>query len=219
VASYRRSKKVGPLRFTVSQRGISTSIGGGPLRITYGADGKVRRTIRAPGTGFYDTRVIGGKTSSPRRSTPPVPTGGMRLTLEQIKAYSPSQNELLRYLAVQLLWPAALFGWVIYWLFTVGLWFIAVGGIVGIFIAAVKSTAKRQYTKALEAYEADQPVVAPSAAPVIQKATVTPKTTPAEKTTTVRCFRCQHTQKVAVSASAFECEKCNTKLKRRVETS
>ena len=43
--SYRRSKKVGPLRFTVSQRGISTSIGGGPLRITHGADGKVRRLL------------------------------------------------------------------------------------------------------------------------------------------------------------------------------
>ncbi len=82
--SYRRSKKIGPLRFAVSQRGISTSIGGGPLRFSYGADGKVRRTIRAPGTGFYDTRVIGGKTSSPRGSTPAPPTAGTGLTLARI---------------------------------------------------------------------------------------------------------------------------------------
>ena len=158
--SYRRSKKVGPLRFTVSQRGISTSIGGGPLRITHGADGKVRRTIRAPGTGFYDTRVIGGKNSSTRRSTPAAPTAGNAgLTLEQIKAYSPSQNELLRYFALQLIWPTVLFGWIIYWLFTVGLWFVGVGAIVGIFIAAVKSTAKRQRVKVLEAYKADHGIV------------------------------------------------------------
>jgi hypothetical protein len=151
---------VGPLRFTVSQRGISTSIGGGPLRITHGADGKVRRTIRAPGTGFYDTRVIGGKNSSTRRSTPAAPTAGNAgLTLEQIKAYSPSQNELLRYFALQLIWPTVLFGWIIYWLFTVGLWFVGVGAIVGIFIAAVKSTAKRQRVKVLEAYKADHGIV------------------------------------------------------------
>jgi Protein of unknown function (DUF4236) len=167
VASYRRSKKVGPLRFTVSQRGISTSIGGGPLRFSHGADGKVRRTIRAPGTGFYDTRVVGGKTSSPRgktssprRSTPAAPTtGNQELTLEQIKAYSPSQNELLRYFALQLIWPTVLFGWIIYWLFTVGLWFVGVGFIVGIFIAAVKSTAKRQRVKVLEAYKADHGII------------------------------------------------------------
>jgi hypothetical protein len=158
--SYRRSKKVGPLRFTVSQRGISTSIGGGPLRFSYGADGKVRRTIRAPGTGFYDTRVIGGKTPPSRRKASAAPTAEDRAaTLALIKAYSPSQNELLRYFGLQLLWPTMLFGWLIYWLFSVGLWFLGVGAIIGIFIAAVKSTAKRQRVKVLEAYAADHETV------------------------------------------------------------
>lgn len=63
--SHRRPRKFGPVRFTVSPRGISTSIGGGPLRITHGTDRKRRQTIRAPCTGFCDTKVIGGKTSSP----------------------------------------------------------------------------------------------------------------------------------------------------------
>jgi hypothetical protein len=63
---YRRSKKMGPFRFTVSNRGVSTSVGAGPFRVSYGADGKVRRTIRIPNTGFYDTRVISQPHRQPR---------------------------------------------------------------------------------------------------------------------------------------------------------
>ena len=59
MVQYRKSKKVGPFRLTVSQRGISTSVGAGPVRISRGADGKVRRTVRVPGTGIYDTKVVG----------------------------------------------------------------------------------------------------------------------------------------------------------------
>ena len=55
---YRRSKKIGPFRITMTQRGVSTSVGAGPFRISKGADGKVRRTVRIPGTGIYDTRVV-----------------------------------------------------------------------------------------------------------------------------------------------------------------
>jgi len=65
MVQYRKSKKVGPFRLTVSQRGISTSVGAGPLRISRGADGKVRRTVRVPGTGIYDTKVVGGQSRSP----------------------------------------------------------------------------------------------------------------------------------------------------------
>jgi len=59
MVQYRKSKKVGPFRLTVSQRGISTSVGAGPVRISRGADGRVRRTVRVPGTGIYDTKVVG----------------------------------------------------------------------------------------------------------------------------------------------------------------
>lgn len=60
MVGFRKSKKVGPFRFTLSKRGVSASAGAGPLRFSRGADGKYRRTVRLPGTGLYDTRVVGG---------------------------------------------------------------------------------------------------------------------------------------------------------------
>lgn len=65
MVGFRKSKKVGPFRFTLSKRGISTSAGAGPLRVGRGADGKYRRTWRLPGTGLYDTKVIGGGQQQP----------------------------------------------------------------------------------------------------------------------------------------------------------
>lgn len=63
MVQFRKSKKVGPFRFTLSKRGISTSAGAGPLRVSRGADGKYRRTVRIPGTGLSDTKVVGGSHS------------------------------------------------------------------------------------------------------------------------------------------------------------
>jgi hypothetical protein len=40
------------------------------------------------------------------------------------------------------------------------------------------------------------------------------KTTAVAKTTKVKCSKCQHTQQVPVSASTFQCENCDAKLKR-----
>ncbi|GLP83646.1 hypothetical protein TUM20984_50660 [Mycobacterium antarcticum] len=47
------------MRFTLSKRGIGTSVGGGPFRIGVGATGQVRRTVRIPGTDVYNTKVVG----------------------------------------------------------------------------------------------------------------------------------------------------------------
>jgi len=55
---FRKSKSLGPFRFTLTNRGLSTSVGAGPLRLSRGADGKVRRTVRVPGAGIYDSKVI-----------------------------------------------------------------------------------------------------------------------------------------------------------------
>jgi hypothetical protein len=73
--------------------------------------------------------------------------------------------------------------------------------------AASKSKVAPRVTPAVEKTTTSTSKVAPSSAPGV------------EKTTTVRCNKCQHTQKVAISASAFECENCNARLKRRAETS
>jgi Protein of unknown function (DUF4236) len=58
MVQFRKRTKIGPFRVTMSQRGISTSVGIGAFRISKGADGKIRRTIRIPGTGIYDTTVV-----------------------------------------------------------------------------------------------------------------------------------------------------------------
>jgi Protein of unknown function (DUF4236) len=70
VVQYRKSKKVGPFRFTASTRGISTSVGYGPLRVTRRADGRYQRTARLPGTGIRDTRVIGSQRQAPASAQP-----------------------------------------------------------------------------------------------------------------------------------------------------
>lgn len=58
MTQFRKSKTIGGLRFTAGKRGISTSIGSGPLRVSRGSDGKLRRTVRyAPGV--WDTQVLG----------------------------------------------------------------------------------------------------------------------------------------------------------------
>lgn len=66
MVQFRRSKKFGPFRLTVSKSGLGISAGAGPLRISRGADGKVRRTVRLPGTGISDTKVIGGRKPAQR---------------------------------------------------------------------------------------------------------------------------------------------------------
>ncbi|SHP56275.1 DUF4236 domain-containing protein [Mycobacteroides abscessus] len=66
MVQFRRSKKFGPFRLTLSKSGLGISAGAGPLRISRGADGKVRRTIRVPGTGISDTKVIGGRKPAQR---------------------------------------------------------------------------------------------------------------------------------------------------------
>jgi hypothetical protein len=83
VVRYRKSKKVGPFRITLTQRGLSTSVGKGPLRISKGADGKVRRTVRIPGTGIYDTRVV---SQAPRKAA-----GRKGQNLMQPSNYPPPQ--------------------------------------------------------------------------------------------------------------------------------
>jgi hypothetical protein len=67
---YRKSKRVGPFRFTASKRGISSSVGFRGYRVTRRADGSYQRTVRIPGTGMYNTSRIG----SPRHPQSAVST-------------------------------------------------------------------------------------------------------------------------------------------------
>jgi len=61
----RRSKTFGPVRVTVSKRGVSTSIGKGPVRITKRSDGKVSSTVRIPGAGISYVSTSGSSRKRP----------------------------------------------------------------------------------------------------------------------------------------------------------
>lgn len=71
MVQYRKSKSVGPLRFTASNSGISASLGAGPVRVTRRADGRYQRTARLPGTGIRDTKIIGGATHQTQQPAQP----------------------------------------------------------------------------------------------------------------------------------------------------
>jgi len=50
--SFRRSKKVGPFRFTLSKKGVGVSVGVKGARVGIGADGRTHSSVSVPGTGI-----------------------------------------------------------------------------------------------------------------------------------------------------------------------
>jgi hypothetical protein len=50
--SFRRSKKIGPFRFTLGKKGVGVSVGVKGARIGVGADGRTRSSVSIPGTGL-----------------------------------------------------------------------------------------------------------------------------------------------------------------------
>jgi hypothetical protein len=83
---FRKSKTFGGLRIIASKRGIGVSVGKGPLPVGIGADGKVRRTVRVPGTGVYDTKVI--RSSGPPRAFRPTARAAHVLDVDSSMAYA-----------------------------------------------------------------------------------------------------------------------------------
>jgi hypothetical protein len=69
---FRRSIEWGPLRFTLTPKGISKSLGVGPFRLTKRADGELQTTTRIPGTRLsYVATGTGTRTVSPQAETLP----------------------------------------------------------------------------------------------------------------------------------------------------
>lgn len=58
---FRKSKKIGPFRITMSKSGISYSAGVKGFRVTKTASGRVRTTASIPGTGISYVKESGGK--------------------------------------------------------------------------------------------------------------------------------------------------------------
>lgn len=70
----RKSFRLAPgVRMTVSPRGVSTSAGVKGARVTRGADGRVTRTLSAPGTGVRHTKTLSSSSRARQAAAPPVP--------------------------------------------------------------------------------------------------------------------------------------------------
>src|SRR3954471_1841476 len=56
---FRKSMKIGGLRITATKSGLSLSGGVRGFRVAVNGKGQLRRTVGIPGTGLYDTKVLG----------------------------------------------------------------------------------------------------------------------------------------------------------------
>ena len=73
---FRRSKKIGPFRFTMSGSGLSASVGSGPFRYTFNSNGGRTRTMRTGIPGLrYEERDTPNSPASARSagSRSPIP--------------------------------------------------------------------------------------------------------------------------------------------------
>lgn len=93
---FRKSFGKGPFRVTASKSGLSYSAGVKGARISKGADGKVRRTVGIPGTGIYNTKIVGGgKQSAP--AAPPANLDALadQFAVDLVSEQSPEQQKAL----------------------------------------------------------------------------------------------------------------------------
>ena len=113
MVQFRKSKKVGPFRFTLTNRGVSSSVGAGPFRLSKGADGKLRRTIRVPGAGLYDTKVIGQPPQRRAAQTPRAAAmpSGWHADATDAPAAAPSARR-------RRVWPWVVGALIVLWLIT-----------------------------------------------------------------------------------------------------
>lgn len=60
---FRKTKQLGPVKVSITRRGLGFSLGVGhlPIRVGTTAAGKKYVTLRLPGTGISYTHFIGGK--------------------------------------------------------------------------------------------------------------------------------------------------------------
>jgi hypothetical protein len=58
---FRKAFGFGPLRFTLTHRGISRSVGVPGFRVTHRVDGRIQTTRSVPGTGLSHVQVHGQK--------------------------------------------------------------------------------------------------------------------------------------------------------------
>jgi hypothetical protein len=93
VVGFRKSKSFGPFRVTASKSGFSVSGGVPGFRASRNSRGQTRRTVRIPGTGIYDTKVVGGASGTRRsRQTSSAVTLGPEMHVTAVDATGGSHN-------------------------------------------------------------------------------------------------------------------------------
>jgi len=60
--------------------------------------------------------------------------------------------------------------------------------------------------------------VIPLQSPSVSRQVAAAQSANAPRTTTVKCFKCEHRQTVAANQPAFNCEQCGQRLKRKTQT-
>lgn len=70
---FRKSMNLGPVRFTLSKSGLSTSVGVKGFRVTKTAKGKTRMTASIPGTGISYVKETGAPKAAPVKAAPSIP--------------------------------------------------------------------------------------------------------------------------------------------------
>lgn len=75
MVTFRKSKTIAGIRWTITPRGVSGSAGPKGARVSANSRGEVRRTLSIPGSGIYDTKRIDG--GRPWLAAPP-PVGHPR---------------------------------------------------------------------------------------------------------------------------------------------
>lgn len=109
---FRKSIKMGPLRFTLSKSGVSASVGVKGYRVTKTANGRVRRTASIPGTGISYVTETGGQhgkaARAPAHPAPSAPPPKVSHLRERCSGPSSSLKNRLSILALVLLVAAFL---------------------------------------------------------------------------------------------------------------
>ena len=91
---FRKSKKAGPFRFSLTKKGIGWGIGNKYIGYSHGASG--RKSLRAsiPGTGISYVTPIGGKKKRKKASSVPQKKRNVKVTTEIIDHTSQYQNKI-----------------------------------------------------------------------------------------------------------------------------
>lgn len=98
---FRKSKKIGPIRASISKGGFSVSAGIPGARITnsrkWNGDTRTTGTVGLPGTGIYSSKTLGRTSAADRPEVAAVQTEEVNVSLDDVKLLSKSDRRQALY--------------------------------------------------------------------------------------------------------------------------